>query len=228
MILLTEQQANDLITFVEDKLTTKSCNHKLTFAMQWAKKNKIDLEDFEDLMLEQGCGCDCEVVLNLPDEGDLELEEEKEKNEDNINPFKIPAIFVEDLSKLYDKALFTSDDLDYNIHTSPNEILIPAPYGYKPKKKMPRGDWFFISSISEMPNGLGFVKQIEPISAIEFSKKIRNSNIECLKDFSPRAASYYFSRIELQQIGNGMWCHFLERTGIGGFSADLKINKAVR
>lgn len=227
MTVLTEQQANDLIAFVEDKLTAKSCNHQLTFAMQWAKENKIDLEDFENLMVEQGCGCDCEVVLNLPDDGDLELEE-KERSADDKNPFKVPTLFVEDLTKLYNKALFTSDDLDYNKYTNPNELLIPAPYGYKPKKKMPKRDWFFISAISELPNGLGFVKPIEPISAIEFSEKIKNSNIECLKDFSPRAAAFYLSKIEPQQMGNGMWCDFLERTGIGGFSVDLKINKAVR
>lgn len=227
MILLREQQANDLVEFLEEKLAIKSCNHKLTFAIEWAKTNEIDLEDFEDLMIENGCGCDCEVLLNLPENGDIEFEG-KERKEDNSNPFKVPTIFIEDTSKLFNKALFSSEDLDYNKYTNPNELLIPAPYGYKPKKKMPKSDWFFISTISEMPNGLGFVKQIEPISALEFSKKIRNLNIECLKDFSPRAASYYFSRIESQQIDNGMWCDFLERTGIGGFSVDLKINKAVR
>lgn len=227
MALLREQQANGLVEFLEEKLATKACNHKLTFAIEWAKTNKIDLEDFEDLMIENGCGCDCEVLLNLPEEGDIGFEE-KERKEDNSNPFKVPTIFVEDTSKLFNKALFSSEDLDYNKYTNPNELLIPAPYGYKPKKKMPKSDWFFISTISEMPNGLGFVKQIEPISALEFSKKVRNSNIECLKDFSPRDASYYLSRIESQQIGNGMWCDFLERTGIGGFSVDLKINKAVR
>ena len=227
MLLLTEHQANALTEFVAEKLTTNACNHKLTFALQWAKNNKFDLIDFEDLMMEHGCGCDCEVLLNLPEEGEIEFEE-KERNGDDKNPFKVPALFVEDTTKLYDKALFSSADLDYNRYTNPNQLLVPAPYGYKPKKKMSKSDWFFISTLTEMPNGLGFVKQIDPISAIEFSKRIRNSNIECLKDFSPRAASYYFSRIELQQIGNGMWCHFLERTGIGGFSVDLKINKAVR
>jgi len=227
MVILTQKQANELIGFVEEKLAAKACNHKLTFTMQWAKENKIDLDDFEDLMVEQGCGCDCELVLNLYDEGDLELEE-NERNGDDKNPFKVPSIFVEDPEKLYTKALFTSEDLDYNKYTRPNELLIPAPYGYTPKKKMPKTDWFFISVLSEMPNRLGFVKTIEPITAAAFSEKIKNANIECLKGFSPRAAAYYFSRIEKLEPGNGMWCDFQERTGIGGFVADLKMHKAVR
>lgn len=227
MIVLTQKQANDLIEFVEEKVATASCKHHLNFALQWAKANNIDEDDFLDAMVEQGCGCDCEILLNLPENGAIEIEE-KHKKEDDVNPFKIPTVFVENTERTYTKAVFTSEDLEYNKYTQPNELLIPAPYGYKPKKKIAKSDWFFISTVSELPNVLGFVKEIDPITASDFAHQIRNTKSEPLKNFSTRAAAYYLSRIDSLPIGNGAWCDFLERTGIGGFSVDLKINKVVR
>lgn len=227
MVILTENQAHMLMQFIAEKLANTSCNNKLKFAKQWAMTHNVDQDDFEDAMIEHGCGCDCEILLNLPEEGVIEIDEIVRMT-DEVNPFKIPSLFIEDTLRTYTKALFTSEDLDYNRYTKPNELLIPAPYGHKPKKKIAKNDWFFLSTKSELPNIIGFVKEIEPVTAIEFAKQVRATEISCLHKFSPRAAAYFLSRIDLIPVGSGAWCHFLERTGIGGFSADLKINKVVR
>lgn len=225
-MILTQQQANSLIDYVENALATSPCSHQLHFASEWGKQNGLDWEDLEDLLHEHGCGCDCEVVLNLPDDGDLEVESTTLPQGEN--PFWISSFFKADLNKVYTKALFTSEDMDYNKYTAPGELLIPAPSNATPKKKVRKGDWFFVSVQSELPNQLGFVHSIPPTTAAEFAARVRAYNLPTLAHFDTTVAAFYLERISQIEEGKGMFCFYLERNGVGGPSVELKMVKAVR
>ncbi|MBC8769595.1 DUF2695 domain-containing protein [Arenibacter sp. BSSL-BM3] len=226
MTLLTENQVTELCLFIENRIEKNGCDHSLKNTFEWAEKNGINKADLIDVLKLNGGFCDCEVTFNLPEDCDLELESEN-KEMDFKNPFKIPLNFQQTENKVYTKALFSSSEYDHNNYTKNGELLIPAPFGFKPKKRVRKSMHFFNGTESEMPTEIGIVKEIEPINGKEFAKKIRDLKLDSLSRFSERDAEYYFSRIEKIDIGKPMGTHFMERTGIGGTKVELKVHKVI-
>jgi hypothetical protein len=226
MTVLTENQVTDLCVFIENRIENTGCDHSLKNTFEWAEKNEINKADLIDVLELNGGFCDCEVTMNLPENCDLEIETEN-KEIDLKNPFKIPLNFQENENKIYTKALFSSSEYNHNSYTKNGELLIPAPFGFKPKKRVRKKVHFFNGTQSELPSEIGIVKEIEPINGKEFAKKIRDLKLESFAKFSERDAEYYFSRIEKIDIGKPMGTHFMEKRGIGGTKINLKIHKVI-
>jgi len=226
MVILKEKQVNELCIFIESKIKNTGCDHSLKNTFKWAEKNGINKDDLIDVLESHGGFCDCEVTMNLPEDCDLEIEEKNEEF-DLKNPFKIPLNleYVED--KIFNKAIFSSDEYERNNYTKDEELLIPAPFGFKAKKRVRKSVHFFNSINSELPTEIGFVKEIEPINARDFAKKIRNSKLTSFLKFTERDAAFYLSRIEKVDIGKPMGTYFMEKTGIGGVKIELKIHKVI-
>lgn len=164
--------------------------------------------------------------MNLPENCSLEIE--SENNEiDYKNPFKTPLNFQQTENKIYTKALFSSSEYNDNNYTKNGELLIPAPFGFKPKKRVRKSMHFFNGTESELPSEIGIVKEIAPTNGKEFAKRIRDLKLESLSKFSERDAEYYLSRIEKIEIEKPMGTHFMEIRGIGGTKIDLKIHKII-
>ncbi len=70
-IALRRNQAQDLIAFVERRLSKNPCDHSLMHAIEWANINHVDYVDLIDILEDNGAFCDCEVVLNLPNDRDI-------------------------------------------------------------------------------------------------------------------------------------------------------------
>ncbi|WP_299765319.1 DUF2695 domain-containing protein [uncultured Dokdonia sp.] len=226
MTILTENQVIKLCVYIENKIKKNGCDHSYKNTFEWAKKNEINKADLTDILELNGAFCDCEVTMNLPENCDLELEIES-KQMDSKNPFKIPLNFQQIENKVYTKALFSSSEYGNNNYTKNGELLIPAPYGFKAKKRVRKSMHFFNGTESELPSEIGIVKEIEPITGKEFAKNIRDLKWVSFKKFSERDAEYYFSRIEKIDIGKSMGTHFMERTGIDGTKIELKIHKVI-
>ncbi len=226
MTILTENQVTELCGFIGNRIEKIGCDHSLKYTFEWAEKNGIDKSDLIDVLESNGGFCDCEVIFNSPEGCDLELESNNKKM-DFKNPFKIPLSFQQTENKVYTKALFSSSEYDHNNYTKNGELLIPAPFGFKPKKRIRKSVHFFNGTESELPTEIGIVKEIEPINGKEFAKKIRDLKLNSLSRFSERDAEYYFSRIEKIAIGKPMGTHFMERTGIGGTKVELKVHKVI-
>ncbi|REE25462.1 uncharacterized protein DUF2695 [Winogradskyella pacifica] len=226
MTILTENQVTELCVFIENRIEKIGCDHSLKYTFEWAEKNGIDKSDLIDVLETNGGFCDCEVTFNLPEDYDLKLESEN-KEMDFKNPFKIPLNFQQTVNRIYTKALFSSSEYDHNNYTKNGELLIPAPFGFKPKKRVRKSMHFFNGTESELPSEIGIVKEIEPINGKQFAKMVRDLKLESFKKFSERDAEYYFSRIEKIEIGKPMGTHFMERTGIDGTKIDLKIHKVI-
>ena len=226
MTILTENQVTELCVYIENRIEKNACDHSLRYTFEWAEKNGINKSDLIDVLESNGGFCDCEVTFNLPEDCDLELEEEN-KEMDFKNPFKIPQNFQQIENKVYTKALFSSSEYKRNNYTKNGELLIPAPFGFKPKKRVRKSMHFFNGTESELPTEIGIVKEIEPTNGKEFSKKIRDLKLESLNKFSEKDADYYFSRIENIDIGKPVGTHFMEKRGIGGTKIELKIHKVI-
>lgn len=226
MTILTEKQVTELCVFIEARIENSGCDHSLKNTFDWAEKNGINKADLIDVLESNGGFCDCEVTMNLPEDCDLKIETEN-KEIDLKNPFKVPLIFQQTENKIYTKAIFSSSEYGHNNYTKNGELLIPAPFGFKPKKRVRKSMHFFNGAESELPSEIGVVKEIEPTNGKEFAKMIRDLKIESLAKFSERDADYYFSRIEKIDIGKPMGTHFMERTGIGGTKIELKIHKVI-
>lgn len=226
MTVLTENQVDKLCIFIEDKIEKSGCDHSLRFTLEWAKKNGINQDDLIDVLELNGGFCDCEVTYNLPEDSDLILEPEN-KSIDLKNPFKIPNSFKQSENKTYSKAIFSNPEYGNNNYTKNGELLIPAPFGFKPKKRVRKSMHFFNGTESELPSEIGIVNAIKPTTAKEFAKNIRDLKLESLSKFSERDAEYYFSRIEKIDIGKPMGTHFMEIRGIGGKRIELKLHKVI-
>ncbi len=226
MIVLTENKINELCIFIESKAENIGCDHSLKFTFEWAERNGVNKDDLIDVLELNGGFCDCEVTMNLPEDGDLEIEVEN-KQIDSKNPFKTPVNFEQVENKMYHKALFSSATYDRNNYTKDGELLLPAPYGFKTKKRTRKSMHFFNGTESELPTEVGFVKEIKPINGKEFAKKVRDLKLKSLTHFSERDADYYLSRIDKVAIGKTIATHFMERTGIGGTTIELRIHKII-
>ncbi|WP_298421335.1 DUF2695 domain-containing protein [uncultured Kordia sp.] len=226
MTLLTKNQITELCVFIEKRIEKKGCDHSLKNTFEWAEKKGIDIADLIDVLEFNGGFCDCEVTMNLPEDCDLQLVAGY-KELDLKNPFKIPLNFQQTENKIYTKALFSSPEYAHNNYTKNEELIIPAPFGFKPKKRVRKSMHFFNGTESELPTEIGVVKEIEPINGKEFAKKIRDLKLKSFMNFSERDAEYYFSRIEKIDIGKPMGTHFMEKSGIGGTKIDLKIHKVI-
>jgi len=226
MPILTENQVTELCVFIENRIENVGCDHSLKNTFEWAEKNGIDKADLIDVLELNGGFCDCEVTMNLPENCDLEIELEN-KEMDFKNPFKIPLTFEQTENKVYTKAIFSSSEYNHNNYTKDGELLIPAPFGFKSKKRVRKSMHFFNGTESELPSEIGIVKEIKPTNGKEFAKTIRDLKLGSFTKFSERDAEYYFSRIEKIDIGKPMGTHFMEKRGIGGTKIDLKIHKVI-
>lgn len=226
MILLNTAQVKDLCIYIEKHINDIGCNHSLKNTFDWAKQNGINKDDLIDILESHGGFCDCEVIMNLPEDCDLKLESNI-KEIDLKNPFKIPVNFQQTENKIYSKAIFSSPKYGNNNYTKEKELLIPAPFGFKPHKRVKQNMHFFNGTESELPSEVGVVKEIEPMTAKVFAKQIRDLGLKSFEKFSEREAEYYFSRIEKIDIGKPMATHFMERRGIGGRKFELKIHKVI-
>ncbi|MEP2239273.1 MAG: DUF2695 domain-containing protein [Maribacter sp.] len=226
MIILTEKQVTELCVFIEKRIEKNGCDHSLRNTFEWAENNRIDKDDLIDILESNGGFCDCEVKYNLPEDCDLENEPEN-KELDSKNPFKTSLLYQQSENKIYTRALFSDSEYSHNNYTKDGELLIPAPYGFKPKKRVRKSMHFFNGTETELPTEIGVVKEIEPINGRDFAKMVRDLKLKSLAKFSERDADYYLSRIEKVDIGKPMGMHFMEKTGIGGTKIELRIHKVI-
>ncbi|MGD9126472.1 MAG: DUF2695 domain-containing protein [Planctomycetia bacterium] len=208
-----ELKANDildLLEYIAEKLEDNACDESLRFTLEWASKREVNQEDLVDLLQENGSFCDCEVVLNISPDDDLSLIEE-EAVLDSRDPWKLPPDFeVDNPAKEFTKVIVSDPEGLSNCHTTSGEILVPPPYGTKPKKRMRKLMHFFVGLESGLPSELGFVRLTEPTTSAAFAKRVRNTSHPEFASFGPKEAHFYLSKIENMKEFTPMATHFID------------------
>lgn len=226
-ITLTKKQAWNLISFVEQRLSEKTCDHSLTYTTLWSEKADFDYVNLFDILEENGSFCDCEVVFNLPNDRDIVLPV-RSKGFDRNNPWKIPISFeLPDSDKTYTNFLISRHSKKNNCYSKEGELLVPAPKGAEALKRVRKSVHFFIGLETSLPSEFGFVQNIGAVTAKEFAKKVRESGQKNLQLFLEKEAAFYLSRLEKLKQGNGVATHFSKITGLTSKREELKIHKVI-
>jgi hypothetical protein len=225
MLRLSKTQVEDLIEFISDRLILNPCNHSHKNAIHWAELNSFNCNDLVDILEANGGFCDCEVVNNLPIDQDLILHNTF-KTLSIKNSWKLPKSFeVKNPDKDYTKVLVATENCRNNCYAEINEVLIPAPFGAKPAKRIRKSVHFFVGVRTGLPNEYGFVNLIEPINSKNFAKLIRNTQIPELRRFTDKEAEFYLSKLDSLLPNTPVGSHFMERSGLTGKEEELRIHK---
>lgn len=224
---LSKIQIGDLINYVENRLDTKHCDHSLRFSKAWAESISYDFNDLIDVLEANGGFCDCETVMNLPTGEDLTIPTGSQVTGKD-NQWKLPKNFsISDIDKQFTKILKATDNCIKNCYAENNELLIPAPFGAKPRKRTRKSVHFFIGLKTGFPNEYGFVSETKPITAKGFAKIIRDSENPDLLNFTEKEADFYLTKLENLKIDTPVGTHFMEKSGLTGKGEEIRIHKII-
>lgn len=215
-----------LRAFVDGQVVRHGCDHTHRFTRQWAERESVDWDDLLDVLEHNGGFCDCEVVLNLPEDMDLDLEPNIPAPSDG-NRWRIPLSFEASAADSFDKMLVCDANLGRNTYAEPGEILVPAPKGAKPRKRVRRLVHFFIGCSSGLPAEIGVVAPCEATSAEAFAKRVMESGLEDFKGFTQREAAFLLSRLSSLAPGTPVGTHFMETSGVVGKHEELRVHKVM-
>jgi hypothetical protein len=224
---LSASQVQDLISNVDTAIQRIGCDHSLRLTFEWASLQKVNPDNLLDLLEAHGCFCDCEVVCNLPEDAGLSEPLEKQKA-DNANPWKLPSDYiVSDKTIKFNRHLVSGSTDFKNCYAPNNDILVPAPFGAKARKRVRQSMHFFVGLRSGLPNEIGFIRTCSPITAQQFAKFVRESGHPELSAFRAEEAHFVLSRLQNLPDGTPVAAHFMDVNGINGKRWELRAHRVM-
>src|SRR5262245_19272905 len=223
---LDASRIDSLILFVDRGVRRDGCDHTHRFTEEWARRASIDWHDLLDILEANGCYCDCEVVLNLPYDTDLQCPPVPESAERG-NPWLLPPAFECEQSAVFTKVIVCQATLGRNTYAKDGELLVPAPKGAKPRRRVRKSVNFFIGCQSGLPTEIGVVRECDEISALDFARKVGESGFEELAALTFREAGFVLSRIASVQPTKPVATHFADQIGIASRHEELRVHRVV-
>jgi hypothetical protein len=226
MTSLTRRQVEDLCSFVETRIAGDRCDHTYRCTRAWAAHAAVSWDDLLDFLEEHGGYCDCEVVMNLPDDCDLTTKVKEAPAADG-DLWRLPNVDNSALSRSYSSWIVCDAQLGRNTHATHGELLVPAPFAAKPRKRTRKSVNFFIGCESGLPTEIGVVSECSPISAETFSQRVRAGGIAELQKFGSREAAFTLSSVANLGAGVPVGTHYLELSGVAGKKELLRVHKVI-
>lgn len=221
-LALDEIIVGQMIDFVDRHVRRDGCDHTHRFASQWSQEQNIDWDGLLDLLEQRGAFCDCEIVLNLRG-SNLVLESELIA-EDKENRWLMPPNFTCVLQTT-DRILVARSGIGKNNYASDGEWVVPAPLDAKPRKRVRKSVHHFVGLDSGLPTEIGFVQSIEPITLNQFTKKIRDSSVDELRNCDIRLAGFISQKIANMADGATVGTDIVDRVGIATKHKELTIHR---
>jgi hypothetical protein len=225
-LTLDRLRIQKLRTFVDDRVRRRGCDHSHRFARAWAKHAAIDWDDLLDILEVQGAFCDCEVVLNMPEGVDLQTPAATLPAAP-ANPWLIPPGFECDPARKFQKVIVCQTQLARKTYASDGEILVPAPKGAKPRRRMRKSVNFFVGCRSGMPTEVGVVHECGEITSPEFAGQVAESGIEELARFGVSEAAFVLSKVALVPASKPVGTYFADRVGIASRHEELTVHRVL-
>jgi hypothetical protein len=223
---LDASRIESLISFVDRCVRRDGCDHTHRFTEEWARRASVDWHDLLDILEANGCYCDCEVVLNLPEDTDLQCPPMPESAERG-NLWLLPPAFECEQSAVFTKVIVCQAGLGRNTYAAEGELLVPAPKGAKPRRRVRKSVNFFIGCQSGLPSEVGVIQECGEISALDFARKVANSGFEELVAFSFREAGFVLSRIASLRPSMAVGSDFADRVGIASRHKELTLHRVI-
>jgi hypothetical protein len=227
-LTLDSSQVANLITYVDRQVRRDGCDHTLRFAEAWARQEGIDWHDLLDILEANAGYCDCEVVLNLPDGPELQAPPTPAPAPTGRgNPWLLPPNFECDPATVFTKVIVCQAGLGRNTYANDGELLVPAPRGAKPRRRVRKSANFFIGCQSGLPTEVGVVCECSGTSAAEFACRVAESGFEELAAFAGREAAFVLTRIATVPPGKPVGTHFADQIGIASRHEELRVHRVV-
>jgi hypothetical protein len=131
------------------------------------------------------------------------------------------------MGRHFNKVIVCQADLGRNNYASVGEILIPAPKGATPRRRIRKSVNFFIGCQSGMPSEVGVVHECSQVSAVDFARLAASGGIEELARFTFREAAFVLSRIACLQPSMPVATHFADRVGISSRHEELTVRRVI-
>jgi hypothetical protein len=215
----------DLIEFVDERVSEHGCDHTRRFTADWATRNGVDWDDFQDALDDASAFCDCEVVLNIED-GPLRCDNAPvTANYDNR--WLLPPNFVSGPEMVVAKILVSRPALTRSAYTKDGEWLVPAPAEAKPRKRVRKIVHFFVGIETGLPSEVGFVTEIDPIPFGRYARTIADSSVPELARFDRRVASFVLAKIATFPAGTPVGADLADRVGVASKHRELNIHRVI-
>ena len=226
-VVLTREQVSHLLEHLDQQLACGSCDHTRRLTLAWARKMSIDAADLVDALDDSGGFCDCEVLMNV-EPADLILTAPDVPTPPD-NPWCLPPAFqVPAADHVFTKILKAVRREQANCYSADGNLLVPAPKGAKPRKRVRKSIGFFVGLADGLPCELGFVASCEAVTAPQFAKQVRDSGLPEFSAFKEREAAFVLSCLVTHQPETPIATHFMEVTGLSAKKPDqLRIHKVV-
>jgi hypothetical protein len=225
-LTLDASRVENLISFVDRHVRSDGCDRTHRFTAEWARQESVDWNDLLDILEENGGYCDCEVVLNLPDGTDLQSPP-MPKPAGRSNAWLLPPAFACEPSAVFTKVIVCQAGLGGNTYATDGELLVPAPKGAKPRRRVRKSVNFFIGCQSGLPTEVGVVRECGEISAQDFALKVSESGFEELAAFTSREAGFVLSRIASVEPTKPVATHFADQIGIASRHEELRVHRLI-
>ena len=224
-MMLPQRDAALLVQDLEARVADEGCDHTLSKTRSWVEDRSIDWDDVLDILEQNGCFCDCEVMYNLPTDHDVEFDcsGDLPRSED---PYLIPEKFQPaGGSEKHSIVLVADPEITRNCYAPAGEIVVPAPKGAKPKKRVRRSVHFFVGIESGLPAEAAVARTHDPVTPGQFAKMVRDAGCDDLKSFGLREAAFYLARAAKIRPGKAAGTHFSEVTGLTARREELRIHR---
>jgi len=223
---LSRHQVEALCSFVDSRITIDDCDHTHRFTREWAATAGVDWDDLLDLLEEYGGYCDCEVVMNLPEDGDRTTKAIKAPVA-NGDLWRLPKASNRLLSQGYSRWIVCDAKVGRNTHATHGELLVPAPFGAKARKRTRKSVNFFIGCESGLPAEVGIVAECAPLCPETFAHRIRTAGVAELQSFGALEAAFTLSAVADLPAGVPVGTHYLELSGAAGKGELLRVHKVI-
>ena len=225
-LTLDASRVESLIAFVDRHVRSDGCDHTHRFTEEWGRLESVDWHDLLDILEANDGYCDCEVVLNLPGKTDLQSPP-MSKLAGRTNAWLLPPAFECEPSDVFTKVIVCQAGLGRNTYTTDGELLVPAPKGTKPRRRVRKSVNFFIGCESGLPTEVGVVRESGEISAQDFARKVSESGFEELAAFTFREAAFVLSRIASVQPDKPVATHFADQIGIASRHEESRVHRVI-
>jgi hypothetical protein len=215
-----------LISFVDRRVRRHGCDHTHRFTEEWAEKESVDWHDLLDIVEANGGYCDCEVVLNLPEDTDLRSPAAPQPAKCD-NPWLLPPGFSCEPTAMFTKVIVCQAGLGCNTYAAEGELLVPAPRGAVPRRRVRKSVNFFIGCRSGLPTEVGVVREGDSLTALDFARQVGESGFEDLAAFTYREAGFVLSRLASLQPATAVGTDFAERVGIASRHLELAVHRVI-
>ena len=143
------------------------------------------------------------------------------------NPWLLPPDFTPSKLDGFNRVILGTDKLGGRNYHTEGELVIPAPFGLKPKKRIRKLVHYFVGLESGMPAEIAYVSECDSMSADALVSRVAESSVDGLAAFSQSEAAYILARIASMKPETSVGVWEMEKLTDRGKHEELRIARVL-